>query len=170
MKVETMAHRRFEFVMHAPESIVFDAFHYHHWRKRWDSLVSETNVQDDAPCPFVGAVTQSTGAGVLRALSMTTEFVAFERPNLAAATMRGHSFPFKRWAASMRHRAVSTDRSLLIYTYNFEVGPTVLRWVMEPLVVWMFNVQTRRRFKRLQNFLALHADEVAAWQKQSAGQ
>lgn len=163
-----MAHHRFEFAMPANEAIVFDAFHYHHWRQRWDSLVSATRVVGDAPCPFVGAVTENAGAGVLRSLSMRTQFVSYERPRLAAATMLGRSFPFTRWAASMQHRAMAPHRSLLIYTYNFEVGPSALRWVMEPIVKGIFHWQTRRRFHRLRDFLALHADDVALWQQQGA--
>jgi hypothetical protein len=32
-----MAHRRFEFPTLANAAVVFDAFHYHHWRLRWAS-------------------------------------------------------------------------------------------------------------------------------------
>ncbi len=154
--------------MPANEAIVFDAFHYHHWRLRWDSLVRATRVVGGAPCPFVGAVTENSGAGALRGLSMRTRFISYERPRLAAAAMIGHSFPFSRWAASMQHLAVAPNQSLLVYTYTFEVSPTALRWVMEPIVEWIFLRQTRRRFKKLQKFLVLHATDVALWQQKNA--
>ena len=99
---------------------------------------------------------------------MRTQFVSYEPPRVAAATMLGRSFPFTRWAASMRHRATAPNQSLLIYTYSFEVGPTALRWVLEPVVKGIFAWQTRRRFARLRDFLALHADDVALWQRDSA--
>lgn len=159
-----MAHRRFEFAMPASEGVVFDAFHYHCWRLRWDSLVRATRVQGDAPCPFVGAVTDSAGAGALRQLSMKTRFVSFERPRVAAAMMIGRSFPFRRWAASMQHRPDGAGRSLLIYTYTFEVGPRVVRWLLEPPVALVFDWQTRRRFARLRSFLLEHAGEIEEWQ------
>lgn len=151
--------------MPCSETIAFDAFHHHHWRMRWDSLVSATHVVGGAPCPYVGAVTENTGAGALRALSMRTQFVSYDPPRVAAAAMLGRSFPFTRWAAPMRHRATGPNTSLLIYSYSFQVGPPVLRWFLEPIVKWMFDWQTRRRFKRLQSFLALHADEVDLWRK-----
>lgn len=160
-----MAHHRLEFQMPASEEIVFDAFHYQHWRIRWDSLVSATQVVGDAPCPFVGAITENTGAGALRCLSMRTQFVSYEPPRVAAATMLGRSFPFTRWAASMRHRAIAQNQSVLIYTYSFEVCPSALHWILEPIVKGIFDWQTRRRFARLQNFLALHANDVALWQR-----
>lgn len=159
-----MAHQRFEFSMPANEAVVFDAFHYHHWRVRWDSLVSSTRVQGGAPCPYVGAVTENEGRGLLRALAMQTRFVSFDRPHVAAAAMLGRSFPFTRWAASMQHRAAGPKRSLLIYTYTFECGPPALRWLMEPAVRCIFNWQTHRRFARLQRFLEEHASEIARWQ------
>ncbi len=160
-----MTHRRFEFPMPADAATVFDAFHYHFWRARWDTLVQETHVVGGAPCPFVGAQTHSTGAGLLKGLDMCTQFVAFDRPNLAAATMVGQSFPFVRWAASMRHRPLDARQSVMVYTYNFETSPKALRWLMEPIVKVIFDHQTRKRFARLQQFLHSHANEVLAWQK-----
>jgi len=154
--------------MPASEAIVFDAFHHHQWRMRWDSLVSATHVLGGAPCPFVGAITENAGAGALRGLSMRTQFVSYEPPRVAAATMLGRSFPFIRWAASMRHRSTAPNQSLLIYTYSFEVGPTALRWVLEPIVKQIFDWQTRRRFARLRDFLTSHADDVALWQRTGA--
>jgi len=101
----------------------------------------------------------------MRLLSMRTRFVAFDRPNLAAAAMQGRSFPFSRWAASMRHQELGIKRSLMLYTYTFEASPVLL----EPIVARVFEIQTRRRFARLQAFLALHADEVLRWQKEQHG-
>jgi len=150
--------------MPAPAAVVFDAFHHHHWRLRWDSLVRSTQVVGGAPCPYVGAVTENAGAGALRPLNMRTRFVSYDRPRVAAAAMLGRSFPFRRWAASMRHRADGFDRSVLLYTYTFEAGPRPLRWLVEPIVAWVFDQQTRRRFGRLRNFLVAHAAEVAQWQ------
>lgn len=84
-----MPHKKLQFPMPASEAVVFDAFHYHLWRARWDSLVSATHVLGGAPCPFIGAVTENTGAGALRGLSMRTQFVSYDRPRVAAAAMIG---------------------------------------------------------------------------------
>ncbi|WP_339088226.1 SRPBCC family protein [Variovorax paradoxus] len=160
-----MAHRRFEFDMPAPSDVVFDAFHHHVWRARWDSLVGNARVVGGAPCPYVGAETENTGGGLLRGLSMRTRFVTFDRPHVAAAHMIGRSFPFSRWAASMRHRDTAPGRSVLIYVYTIESGPRALRWLMEPVVARIFMRQTQRRFARMQAFLATNAHEVVEWQR-----
>lgn len=163
-----MARKKLEFPMPASEAVVFDAFHYHLWRARWDSLVSATHVLGGAPCPYVGAVTENTGAGALRGLSMRTQFVSYDRPRVAAASMIGQSFPFTKWAASMRHRGAGPQQSVLIYTYSFEAGPAWLRWLLTPVVDGIFSWQTRRRFARLHDFLAQHAAEVECWQQDNA--
>lgn len=151
--------------MPAPCDVVFDVFHYHAWRKRWDSLVSRTEVDGGAPCPYVGAITDHDGKGILRALSMRTEFITYARPKLAAARMIGTSFPFTTWAASMKHVPAGDGRSVMIYTYTIETGPRALRWLMEPIVNRAFRRQTLKRFKRMQAFLNEHTAEVQAWQK-----
>ena len=150
--------------MPAPAHVVFDAFHYHQWKHQWDSLVRRTQVEGDAPCPRVGAVSSNAGAGLLRGLSMQTEFVSYDRPRLAAATMRGRSFPFARWAASMRHIPAGEGRSTLVYTYTLETAPAAARWLMEPVVDFVFLRATRKRFRRFTAWLADHADDVVRWQ------
>ncbi len=160
-----MAHQKMTFPMPARADIVFDAFHYHEWRRQWDSLVRRTSVESGAPCPSVGATTENLGAGALRALSMRTQFVSYDRPVVAAAAMVGRSFPFTQWAASMRHQEVGTNQSLLVYTYTFQVGPSPLRFVLEPAVDWIFVRKTRQRFQRLAQFLASRAADIADWQQ-----
>ncbi|MGE0332315.1 MAG: SRPBCC family protein [Ramlibacter sp.] len=165
-----MAHNRIEFDMPASAETVFDVFHFHEWRHRWDSLVDATHVIGGAPCPYIGAITENAGGGVLRGLAMRTQFISFDRPKVAAATMLGRSFPFWRWSASMRHRAVSSEQSVMIYTYSFTTGPRVLRWLMEPVTRWVFEWQTRKRFARMRDFLEQHRDEVRAWQRQRSNE
>ncbi|MGA0569398.1 SRPBCC family protein [Variovorax sp. VNK109] len=160
-----MAHRKLEFIMPAPASVVFDAFHYHAWRVHWDSLVSRTQVEGGAPCPSVGAISENNGAGLLGGISMRTRFVSYEPGVLAAASMIEPSFPFSRWAASMRHAEAPNGFSVLVYTYTFDVMPARLKWALEPVVDSMFLRATRKRFQRLQVFLAGHAHEVREWQE-----
>lgn len=163
-----MAHRHYEFEMPASSAVVFDAFHHHVWRLRWDSLVRKTEIDGGGECPGVGAVTDNAGAGWLALLNMRTRFISFDRPHLAAAKMEGRAFPFAHWAASMRHRDTGPAASVLLYTYSLSTTPRALRWLMEPLVDWAFHRQTCRRFRRLQTFLLQHGSEIEAWQRARA--
>ena len=164
-----MVHERFAYEMPATAEVVFDAFHYSHWRHRWDSLVNATHVLGGAPCPYVGALTENSGGGLLKPLSMRTRFVSFQRAKVAAASMEGRSFPFTHWAASMRHQPLDAERSLMVYTYRFECGPKPLRWLLEPVTKLVFDWQTHRRFARMRRFLQVHANEVRAWQQGERG-
>lgn len=155
--------------MPASCEVVFDAFHYHVWRLRWDSLVRSTHVEGGGDCPYRGAVTASEGRGLLGGLAMRTEFLSYRRPQLAAARMVGTAFPFTRWAASMRHEAAPGGRSVMIYTYTIEAGPRALRWLMEPVVHRIFRRQTFKRFDRMRRFLATHAGEIEDWQRGQHG-
>jgi hypothetical protein len=161
-----MSRHKLSFDMPAESAVVFDAFHYHYWRHRWDSLVESTAVVGGAPCPYPGAITQSQGGGWLGALSMRTRFVTYEPPRLAAACMEGKSFPFDRWAASMRHEDVSASRSTLIYTYSLDTRPAWAQWFLRPVVHTVFRYQTRKRFMRLSGFLLHHAPEIREWQRE----
>ena len=87
-------------------------------------------------------------------------------PRLAAASMLGHSFPFTRWAASMRHKDLDNGQSVLLYTYTFEVGPRWMSWIIRPFVERIFEHQTRKRFARLRTYLASHAQEIVRWQQE----
>ena len=102
----------------------------------------------------------------MRNLSMRTQFVAYDRPRLAAASMMGQSFPFTRWAASMRHKDLDNGQSVLLYTYTFEVGPRFIAWIIRPFVERIFEHQTRKRFTRLSTYLASHAQEITRWQQE----
>lgn len=161
-----MTRHRLEFPMAASASVVFDAFHYHAWRQRWDTLVRATHVLGGAPCPFVGAITENAGAGWLSGLAMRTQFISYARPHLAAAQMVGRSFPFVRWAASMRHRDLGSDSSLMVYAWSLDtVAPRAL---IRPIAEGIFRRQTQRRFARLQAFVREHRREIEAWQAERA--
>ena len=155
--------------MPAPCEAVFDIFHYHVWRARWDSLVSATSIVGGAPCPSIGAINEVATGGILRGLSMRTEFVSYSRLTIAAARMVGHAFPFTKWAASMKHEPVDADRSVMIYTYTIETGPRLLRWLMEPVVNHIFRRQTLKRFECMKNFLLANRAEIEAWQRANHG-
>jgi Polyketide cyclase / dehydrase and lipid transport len=155
-----MRHRKLEYLMPAPSNVVFDAFHYHHWKSQWDSLTGSTSIVGGGACPYVGAVSENLGNGLLKPLSMRTEFITYDPPRLSAAAMIGQSFPFVRWAASMRHVDIGRGYSKLIYTYTFEVGPKWLRWVLEPVTELAFRASTDRRFHRLRRFLLYNSSNI----------
>ena len=158
-----MPHGRLTYTMNAPCSAVFDAFHHHELRQRWDSLVKHPVLENGNEWPSVGAITYNPGSGWKRLLSMRTEFVSFERPKLAAARMVGSYFPFQCWAASIKHRPLPNSQSQLIYVYNLQAS-----WWLSGWAGWavhlVFRFETKRRFLKMQAYLQNHAIEIVQWQ------
>lgn len=159
-----MPHGCLSFVMNAPCEVVFDAFHHHELRSRWDSLVKHPVLENGDEWPSVGAVTFNPGSGWTQFMSMRTQFVSFQRPALAAAHMVGHSFPFSMWAASLKHKPLSNNQSQLIYTYNIKACWWLRAWA-DWAVHGVFRYETARRFRCMQKYLDSHLEEVLAWQK-----
>lgn len=158
-----MPHGRITFTMDAPCEVVFDAFHHHQLRQRWDSLVKHPVLENGNEWPSVDAVTFNPGTGWTRLLSMRTRFISFDRPKIAAATMVGLSFPFQTWSASLKHLPLPNQQSQLIYVYNIRAS-----WYLRGWAGWIvhavFRHETRKRFLQMQRYLAAHAHEVEAWQ------
>lgn len=161
-----MAHGRMVFIMNAPCEAVFDAFHHEQLRSRWDSLVKHPRLESGGQWPYAGAITFNPGSGWTAGLSMRTQFVSFQRPKLAAARMLGQSFPFRHWAASIKHEPIDQTRSHLIYTYNLKASWWLWGWASWAVHL-IFRHETRRRFKRMGNFLDARLPEVLEWQRLS---
>jgi hypothetical protein len=158
-----MSHGRIIFTMDAPCEVVFDAFHHHELRQRWDSLVKHPILENGDEWPSVGAVTFNPGTGWTRFLSMRTRFISFDRPTIAAATMVGITFPFQTWSASLKHLPLPDEQSNLIYVYNIKAS-----WYLRGWAGWVvhavFRHETHRRFLRMQKYLAIYASEIKVWQ------
>ena len=145
--------------MPARADLAFDAFHYHHWRGQWDSLVSRTQVQHGAPLFPAWRHFRKHRAGALRALSMRTQFVSYHRPTLAAARDDRARRSVHAMAASMRHQPDGPDRSLLI-SYTFDVARYACAGSLSHLYAGYSNARPRQRFARLAQFLAVHAQRL----------
>lgn len=63
---------------------------------------------------------------------------------------------------AVQHRELDDGRSLLSHTYNFDVGPSFLRWMLAPVTTGVFSWHTSRRF--LQAFLRSRARDAVPWQ------
>ncbi|WP_245811512.1 SRPBCC family protein [Paraburkholderia megapolitana] len=148
-----MARRQMVFVMPAPATAAFEAFHNHGKRLEWDTLLSKAEVEGGGTYPYVGAVTLNVGRGALRGPGMRTRFVSYESPRLAAATIVEPSGLFAYWGASMRHRDLPDGTSELIYTFNLKLRPRLLGLLFDPLAARIFAHETRRRFTAMAAWL-----------------
>jgi hypothetical protein len=142
----------------ADATTAFDLVHDYTRRLDWDTLLRRAYTVGGAP-PDVGVEAVCTARRRLGGFSFRTRYVTFRRPELAAVTLVGQPPFFAKWAASIRHRPLEqsgdgSPRSELVYTLTFTCRPTWLAWLIEPIALAAFRLETRRRLRALAAHLA----------------
>ena len=139
------AHAVVRQVVPAEVGPTFDLVHDYRRRLSWDTLLREAyTVGDVAPGKDVEAV--CTARRSLGGLSFRTRYVTFRPPLLAAVVLVDAPFPFRTWAASIRHVPLPGGCSELVYTLTFTCRAARL---VEPLALAAFRWETRRRLRSL---------------------
>jgi hypothetical protein len=144
---------RLTFHMPRASAEVFEAFHNHDTRLRWDTLLKEATVEGGHRYPYVGAVSTNVGRGWKGVFCLRTRFVAYDPPHLAAATIDEPAGIFSEWSASIRHKDRGDGTSNLIYTLSFALRPRWIHWCCKDAATRIFEAETRRRFESLAAFL-----------------
>lgn len=135
---------------------VFDTVHDYRHRLEWDTLLRRAYTVDDAE-PARDVVAVCTAKWWLGGYSFRTRYVSFDRPRVAAIKLESCPPFFASWAASIRHVAVSPERSSATYTMTFTVKPRWLAPVLEPVARAMFRRETQRRLRALAAHLGARA-------------
>lgn len=146
--------------MPASCEVVFDLVHDYARRLEWDTLLRAAFVEG-AAAAGTGAVAVCSGRWLVGGLTMRTVYVSFQRGVVAAVKMVNRPPFFERWAASIRHEPLGTDRSRVVYTYQFRARPAWLAFALEPLLALAFRVETRRRLRALRAALLLREADVS---------
>jgi hypothetical protein len=149
-----MVQRRLTLTMPATAEAAFEAFHNHAKRLEWDTLLSDAYVEGGGSHPYPGAISYNLGRGWKRFFAMRTRFVNYQPPTIAAAVIDAPTGLFELWAASMRHSNVGDGTSLLHYTFSIRLRPRWLGRVLDPMVIWLFERETRQRFAAMAAYLA----------------
>lgn len=158
-------------VVPAPRDVVFDLIHDYTRRLEWDTLLSEAYIDDGSKEAGKGVTTVCVGRSSLGRFALRTTYVSFDRPSVAAVKMVSRPFftgsltrlpcppalCFETWAASIRHEDITNDNdvtdrrtwSRVTYTFNFTSRPKLV----EPIVLRIFEWETRKRLKALRAYL-----------------
>lgn len=142
----------------------FDLTHDYARRLDWDTLLSAAYLEGGATAAACGAMATCVGHGWLSRFALTTIYVSFNRPRVAAVKMvrgpTGELPPFfATWAASIRHEPGTRDgESTITYTYNFTSRPRWLAWLIEPVMAWFFARETRQRLAAMREYFRGLAD------------
>jgi hypothetical protein len=137
----------------------FDLTHDYARRLEWDTLLSAAYLEGDATAAGKGVAATCVGRGLLARFALTTIYVSFRRPHVAAVKMVNRPPLFATWAASIRHAPLSDGTSTITYTWNFTARPRWLAWLLEPIMAWSFARETRQRLAAMREHFARNPRE-----------
>jgi hypothetical protein len=140
-------------MMPASANTVFDLIHDYDRRLEWDSLLREAYVEPPFERAEKGAVTMCRGKWLVGGISFQTVYVSFERGKVAAVKMTNRPPFFDTFAASIRHFDAGNGNSIVSYHFRFTARPRTLRPLLEPVMLLLLTIETRKRLLSLKNTL-----------------
>lgn len=144
-----MPHGTVTDVIPAPAADVFELLHDYNRRLEWDTLLQAAYLLDGSSSAGVGVKSVCQGRRMLGGIALTTEYVSFRPPELAAVRMVNRPLFFDTFAATIRHQDRPGGTLLIEYKYNFTSRPAWLRFILHPLMNFVFNLETRKRLAAL---------------------
>lgn len=132
---------------------VFDLLHDYSRRLEWDTLLLEARFTRGHTTATVGATTICVGKPLFGMIGIETRYLTFTRGVLAAVDMINRPPFFDAFAASIRHQDTEAG-SLVTYRFTFRARPRFLRWIFEPIMLFVLRHETRQRLRALSRFLA----------------
>lgn len=125
---------------------LFDLSQDYTLRTAWDPFIREMHFLEGATRSAKGVrVTGRAHNG----LSMTVEFITFERPRVVAMRMTEGPWLFTRFAGTWRFVPCGEGETEVNFRYAFQTRPRWLRWLLNPLVAWTFRRDLRGRLRGL---------------------
>jgi hypothetical protein len=150
--------RSYEIDIDAPAEVIFDLLHDYRRRLEWDCFLRAADIVDGSPRAGKGVRTLCVARRGVGGLGMETVYVSFERPEVAAVEMTRGPWVFRAFAASIRQRALSPERTRVVYTLHLETRPALLAFLITPIVAGLMGRETRARLRALKRFLEASRD------------
>ena len=131
---------------------VFEVVHDYRRRLEWDTLLSEAYIEPEFDVAGKGVVTVCRSRRILGSIAIRTEYVTFEKGEVAAVRMLDPTNFFATFAASIRHKDLGGGRSRIIYKFNFTSRPRFIKAICEPVMLYLLKWETRKRLRALKDF------------------
>jgi hypothetical protein len=141
----------------ATSAEVFDLVHDYERRLEWDTLLSAAYLDDGHTQAAKGVTSVCVGRLGLGGFALKTQYISFDRPQLAAVKMLNRPPLFGNWAASIRHVDTGPRQSRIVYTFSFTSRPRLLRWLLDPILAGVFRWETRKRLRALREHFVRRA-------------
>ena len=140
---------------------MFQLLHDYDRRLEWDTLLRDARLCPPWSEAQLHATSVCTGRWFLGGITLTTEYVSFDPPAVAAVRMLNRPPFFDTFAATIRHRDTPDGGSSVEYVYHFTARPRWLRWLLHPVMAAAFRWETRKRLRSLRRFFVLRQRQVA---------
>jgi hypothetical protein len=136
----------------AASSDVFRLLHDYKRRLEWDTLLKSAYLEAGHDEANINAVSVCTAKLRFGGIAIRTRYVAFRPGSLAAVQMINRPALFESFAASIRHTDISPSESMITYRFTFTAKPRILRFILHPVMSWIFGLETKRRLKALRDY------------------
>ena len=137
----------------APCEAVFAIIHDYNYRLAWDTMLQEARLLDGATAASTGVRSLCVGTWRSACLAVETEYIQFVPGRVAAVKLTNRPLFFERFAATIRHEALSEGRSRTTYIYAFRARPRCLAPLLEPIMNALLRHEVQRRLRALHSFL-----------------
>jgi len=132
---------------------VFDVVHDYERRLEWDSMLRRASLLGGATAAHVGVRSLCVGTWRGGLLALETQYVRFERGQVAAVKLTNQPPFFGHFAATIKHTALGEGRSRTTYIYSFRARPRVLAPILEPIMKVLLSREVRHRLRALRTFV-----------------
>jgi ribosome-associated toxin RatA of RatAB toxin-antitoxin module len=128
---------------------LFDLTQDYDRRLDWDPFLKEARLVGGATAPGIGVRAWCVARS---GLGMETEYVSFQRPQVAAVKMTRGPAMFGSFAGSWRFKTVVPDTTRVVFRYHVTARPTWLRRVLDPIFCLVFERDVVQRLEALKRF------------------
>ena len=133
-------------VVAAPRSVLFELTQDYTRRLEWDPFLRSAELLDGATRVAIGVralCVSHNGA------SVETEYVSYNPPRVTAVKMTRGPWVMGHFAGSWRFEEIGPAKTRITFAYHLEARPRWLRWLLTPIVGWVFARDTHRRLSAL---------------------
>ncbi len=119
-------------------------------RLEWDPYLKEACLLNGAEKADVGVESFcKNNSGSI----MISKYISFNRPSSAAITMTKGPAILKRFSGAWNVKRISSQHSILVFTYNFELKGGLLGKLLSPIASFLFARDMKKRLLAIKEFV-----------------
>lgn len=129
---------------------VFDLTQDYSKSLEWDTYLSEAYLLGGANTADVGvdSLCKNKSGSI-----MISRYISFNRPNVAAVTMVKGPFILSRFSGAWNVKRIDDMKSLLIFTYHFELKGGFFGKILLPIVTHLFSKDMKKRLISIKSYI-----------------